>query len=554
MFVKFNDIRPDSYSLVVVGAGPAGMIIALEYARGNPNQNVLLIDLGGMQSGGKNTLDESITVLNTVNHYAPYECTNKGLGGSSATWGGRCVMYDRGDFHPRPVVGTACTWNTAFFDDCLPYVAAAQRHFESGEGPFDLTETGRGIPPLAQGFYSDLVSDTFVERWSLPTRFGKRYADELKERHNLSVVLGLEARTLDVPDDTGRISWIEFRQVATGKLVTVCGKYIVLATGAQEVTRLLLRNPKVFAKLPEAPPALGRFYQGHVSGKIASVRLSGDPRLTEYGFRREPDGSYQRRRFQFRERVLVEKNLLNTAFWLDNPLYFDPSHRSGAMSFMYLAMLTPWLGRKLAPPTIAHSITKGKVNRVGDHLLNILRGFPGAITTPASIFYRRYLRRRKLPGVFLYSEVNYYALHFHAEQIPDEQNRMELGPDGETLIIHYRVTEADAAGVVKAHEIFDQELQACGAGKLEYWFPQNDRISAIQAMSKDGVHQSGTTRISDSPDTGVVDSNLKVWGTTNLYVCSSSVFPTSGQANPTFFLGVCAVRLAAHLSSQYASR
>jgi choline dehydrogenase-like flavoprotein len=172
--------------------------------------------------------------------------------------------------------------------------------------------------------------------------------------------------------------------------------------------------------------------------------------------------------------------------------------------------------------------------------------------TPASIFFRRYLRRRKLPGVFLYSDENYYAVHFHAEQIPMEDNRMELGPDGETLVIHYRVTDADAEGVIRAHEVLDDELQACGAGRLEYWFPPEERRTAIQSMSKDGVHQSGTTRIADDPSRGVVNRDLLVWGTRNLYVCSSSVFPTSGQANPTFFLGVCAVRLAQHLASQNA--
>ena len=55
-------------------------------------------------------------------------------------------------------------------------------------------------------------------------------------------------------------------------------------------------------------------------------------------------------------------------------------------------------------------------------------------------------------------------------------------------------------------------------------------------------------RISKAAPDGVVDENLKIWGAPNLYVCSSSVFPTSGQANPTFLLGTFAVRLAHHLS------
>ena len=94
----------------------------------------------------------------------------------------------------------------------------------------------------------------------------------------------------------------------------------------------------------------------------------------------------------------------------------------------------------------------------------------------------------------------------------------------------------------------DEWLQRCGCGSLEYWFEPGELSAAIREMSRDGIHQVGTTRIGADPERGVVDENLRVWGTANLFVCSSSAFPTSGQANPTFFLGAVALRLAHHLS------
>jgi choline dehydrogenase-like flavoprotein len=45
----------------------------------------------------------------------------------------------------------------------------------------------------------------------------------------------------------------------------------------------------------------------------------------------------------------------------------------------------------------------------------------------------------------------------------------------------------------------------------------------------------------------VVDENLAVHGVKNLFVASSSVFPTAGQANPTFMIVVLALRLADRL-------
>ena len=62
-------------------------------------------------------------------------------------------------------------------------------------------------------------------------------------------------------------------------------------------------------------------------------------------------------------------------------------------------------------------------------------------------------------------------------------------------------------------------------------------------MSRDGIHQSGTTRIADSAERGVLDKDLKVFGTNNLYVCSSSAFPTSGTGESDIPTG-CLCRAA----------
>jgi choline dehydrogenase-like flavoprotein len=53
--------------------------------------------------------------------------------------------------------------------------------------------------------------------------------------------------------------------------------------------------------------------------------------------------------------------------------------------------------------------------------------------------------------------------------------------------------------------------------------------------------------MSDNPRTGVVDVDCKLHGMSNLYVASSSVFPTCGYANPTLTIGALAIRLADHL-------
>lgn len=546
MKVTASEAPGKHYTHCIIGSGPVGITVALELERLCPAARILLIEFGHQGMPARNKLDDSIEVSNLVNHHDPYECTNKGLGGTSATWGGRCVMYDEADFLPRPVIGDGCTWDVSFFGDTKRYVPRVSEIFQCGTGLFDLADDPlRSSDRIAEKFSTGAVTDSVVERWSLPTRFGDQYGQHLIDSPTIDVLDDCMARKLAEPDSSQRVPSIELLTGA-GEVITIKADSYVVAAGTQESTRLLLNNPQIFGG--KVPDSLGRYYQGHVSGKIASVRFYGDPKKTDYGFLREDDGTYIRRRFQFSPDTIREQNLLNTAIWLDNPLYFDPAHRSGVMSFMYLAMMMPVLGKKLAPPAIRHSVTKGKLFKVPSHLKNIIMGLPGSFLTPAITFFKRYCLKRKLPGVFLYSPENKYALHFHAEQVPTRENRMELVSGGKKLAIHYELTDADVDSVIRCHEVLDKHLRESGCGELEYWFEKSAMPGAIRKMSKDGIHQSGTTRIADSPESGVVDRDLRVFGTSNLFLCSGSVLPTSGQANPTFYTAVLAARLADHLS------
>jgi hypothetical protein len=541
------------FDLCIVGTGPAGIILAFEYARNNPDKKVALIEYGDETLGATNALDESIQVNDPINHHPPYECTNKGLGGTSATWGGRCVNYDLVDFIDRKIIRDGCTWHTELFTEVDAYLEASAKYFECGRPIFNLNEMPEFRDQrIAENFVEGIVTDSWLERWSMPTRFGKRYAEEINAQSNITLMSGYEGRDFAAPDDNGVVKSLDLYHIHSGEKRIIEARQFALAAGTQESTRILLRNLQLFKRLPTVPDALGKYYQGHISGKIATVKFRGNPKKTDYGFLRDKDGTYMRRRFHFDTDFLVQHNLLNTAIWLDNPLYHDPKHRSGAMSFMYLAMITPFLGRKLAPPAIVHSVTKGKVNGLSKHFWNVLKDLPGSLWKPASIFYRRYCLKRKLPGIFLYSPKNTYALHFHAEQVPDKNNKMQLSPDGKKLVIDYKLTDDDIHSVIKLHEVLDEWLRKCNCGELEYWFPKHELPDAIRAMSRDGIHQSGTTRIADTPEKGVIDKDLKLFGTENIYVCSSSAFPTSGQANPTFYLGAFAARLAAHLKTLHA--
>jgi len=60
-------------------------------------------------------------------------------------------------------------------------------------------------------------------------------------------------------------------------------------------------------------------------------------------------------------------------------------------------------------------------------------------------------------------------------------------------------------------------------------------------------HLMGTTKMAENDKEGVVDENLKVFGSSNMYVLGGSVFPSGGAANPTLAIVALAMRLAEHL-------
>jgi hypothetical protein len=63
-----------------------------------------------------------------------------------------------------------------------------------------------------------------------------------------------------------------------------------------------------------------------------------------------------------------------------------------------------------------------------------------------------------------------------------------------------------------------------------------------------GAHHSGGCRISEDLASGVVNANLRVHGTSTIYVCDGSVLPSTGSTNTGLAISCLALRLASHLT------
>jgi choline dehydrogenase-like flavoprotein len=67
-------------------------------------------------------------------------------------------------------------------------------------------------------------------------------------------------------------------------------------------------------------------------------------------------------------------------------------------------------------------------------------------------------------------------------------------------------------------------------------------------------HTAGTTRMSDTPAEGVVNTDQRLHGVRGIYAAGGSVMPTPGHANPTLMMVAMSIRLADHLKAQFAGQ
>ncbi|MEA2233643.1 MAG: hypothetical protein QOD83_3459 [Solirubrobacteraceae bacterium] len=540
--------------VAIVGAGPMGIVLALELARAG--RRVTLIESGDDRfNASAQGLSDSDSQGEDYFHVAKDLAVRRQVGGTSVLWGGRCVPFDPVDFEPRPAVPDQL-WPVTY-EEFSSYLQRACDWCVCGAATFNAHEL-RGLAEreLVPGLSDGDVRTSDLERWSLPTRFGRTYGAALDASPSLDLITGLTCTDIVCTPDGTSVQRLELRTV-DGASATVRARRYVLATGGLEATRLLLASNAVHREgIGNHSGHLGRWYMAHVEARIARIHLSTPPQQTIFDHERDQDGVYVRRRFTFAREFQHRESMSNAATWIVNPELGDASHGSGILSGVYLTLISP-IGRFLLAEAIRQVGTKtSRPTTIAAHLLNVIRDIVPATRFAVSFTYRRFLRRgRKAPGFFVASPTNVYQLHYHGEHLPHHESRVELGEECDALGVPRLRTkmyfsDRDVQSVRRAMEHIDTHLRAHGVGHLEYLYDDVESAVYTHLGANAGYHQTGTTRMSASPDDGVVTPDLAIHGMEDLFVASTSVFPTSSQANPTLTGVAFAVRLADTLNAQ----
>jgi choline dehydrogenase-like flavoprotein len=510
--------EPPHYDLCIVGAGAAGITLALELEASG--LRVCLLESGGAVY---ETETQRLFEGEVVGHdYPILRDTRVGaLGGSTTVWAGWCRPLEALDFESpdwRPAAG----WPFGL-DELRPYYARA--HEICGLAACDYNPGhwvgvlgSPGLLPEDPSFSNEIFHIQIQD-------FARRYRGRLERSKTIDLVL--HAPVTRVRLQGSACTAVEVRTLG-GTELTIRADRFVLAAGGIENPRLLLLSGDDAAGVPgNAGGLVGRYFTDHLFVDPGTLLLRAPSSLDFYHPRpvSPTQGSSSVRGVLSLRREVVEREHLMNASWFFHPRY--EAHRVFATREVK-AWLTLWnkVNRRAVPG--ASWPYARQALRAPYHVALAVARKLGVRHGPA----RRWRMRASFETGFHYD--NRVILSGQRDRLGRRRVRLE-----------WRIGDADLENMRRVTQLFDSTVRQAGVGHLERAFP--DRPEAWRETMEAGKHHMGTTRMHVAPRHGVVDQNSRVHGTSNLFVTGSSVFPSGGYANPTLTIVALAARLADHL-------
>ena len=508
--------------VLIVGGGTVALLLAVLLER--QGQRVLVLESGG---GGFEAPAQALNEASVIGraHKGIAVARGRALGGTSNLWGGQLTGFVPADFEAREGVSDA-PWPIGY-EELRPWYEAVARELRLADALDEHTPQARKL--FGEGFPDIPGFTLFLTRWLKEPAMARYFSERLQKAPGLTVLLHAHATGLELTPDGESIAAVRVAR-PDGSSALLRSQHFVLANGTIEIARLLLASA---AQQPQAPwaanPWVGAGFQDHLEVRGARVHLLDKPRFL--------------RTFQ---NIVLAGHKYQPKLRLDGhggaggP---DPAlHVTG-----YFAFESSIAEHLQHLKVMLKSLLRGGLPQQGvGELLRHIRGM-GSAWWPMVVQYLRHHR--------IYNPADRGVwLVMHSEQLPRADSRITLDPErrdrfGMPLAaLDWRIggqPELQAmAGFVRR---IGESLQAAGLARVEIdaLLDQEDPRALDQAT--DTYHQCGGARMGHHPRDGVVDRDLRVFGTRNLYVAGAAVFRTSSYANPTFTAMALTARLAQQL-------
>lgn len=539
--------------LCVIGGGAAAITLALGYMKSG--RSVIIIPGGGPNQTSFG-IDLYRGAVSPQGSHEPIEENRLRMwGGTTTVWGGRCIPFDPIDFEKRDWVPNS-GWPINL-DELQPYIAKATEISEAGKADYDA----RSVFPKTQaeilkGFDDETFATWPLERWSVPTDYSKRYKAEFESAPNVRVLLHAHAIHLQMANGGGALESVK-AACSPGKDFIVKARDTVIACGALENARLLLAARDVLPHgIGNQHDLVGRYYQSHRFGVCGHVELKKPDKDFIYEFEKDNEGVYCRRRFWLTPKAQQEHQLCNVVGFFFRTVSGASEHRNAMVSTVLLAKMV--LGGARKGPRRLFQILKDQRKEFVTHLGIVIKDGPSIFGQLAAVAYTRFFQKRRLPMVLPPKKVNRFPLFFQTEHAPLHDSRVVLNEASvdefgmPRLEARIKFEDIDYRTITTFISLFKKRIEETGLGIFHLSEADKDFLANPEKQEfNSNSHNIGTTRMSDNPESGVVDRNCKVHSVANLHVAGSSVFPTSGHANPTLMIIALALRLADHLVAKH---
>ncbi len=365
----------------------------------------------------------------------------------------------------------------------------------------------------------------FFTRWAPQPCLATLFRQDIRHRDNLRVCLHAQATALQSAD--GHL--IDGVTVATGDGGTrlVRGRHFVLACGTVETVRLLLHPLGDGRPAPWSDnPWLGRSFMDHVDCFAGTVEPLDAGRFADLFESAVIDGNKYLAKLRLSDAAQERRKLLDVAG------HFVHRSRHGEEIEAIKAAARRALGRG-----------RGTDRRL--RLSKAVAGLPQGVAMAL-----RYLRHRRVRDFHDQG----IALRLTAEQAPRPSSRVTLRADRDrngvrNADVAWRVAAAQIETLAGFAECVRDYLAAQGLANTVLDRRLTDRDPGFLDTVDDANHHMGGARMGRDPASGVVDADLKVFGTRNLHVAGAAVYPTSGFHNPTFTAIALGLRLADALAA-----
>lgn len=514
------DIQAD---ICIVGGGPAGIVLALELAK--HNFSISILEGGGAEySNSSQVLYEGTS---SGQSYFPLSATRlRYLGGSTGHWSGWCTPFTPYDFEKKEWIPNS-GWPIQF-EDVRPYYDIAQKYMQLNHFAYDEDDWESEYKNCLK-FNRQNLKALLWQFSAPPINYGQAFQADLEQNAHISVYLNANATEVKLNETGAAVDSIDIKSL-NGKSGKAQAKQFVLACGGIENARLMLASRTVnSAGVGNDKDQVGRYFMEHLQVESAKIAQFDSSKMASLKRKTSIDDSEVGTVFCVPDNRQSERFVGNGAAFIAAPSFHFKNN--GWQSFI---MLRDALVARAMPQDL------------GKHLKKLIEDYD----TFAGILA---LRLRNIsPSTRINAQGGIDVISI-SEQIPNPSSRItlndkvnELGQP--TANLHWQLSDFDKNTVRQTMILMASEFRRLNIGliQLEEWL-LDPTPTTWDPRLRGGHHHMGTTRMSSHPGTGVVDSNCKVHGISNLSVAGSSVFPTGSFATPTLTIIALAARLSEHL-------